>query len=231
MNTDGMRMSRAEQQRRTREEILAAADRLFVEQGFHATSVDQIANAAGYTKGAVYSNFAAKEDLFFAVYERRMDRAVADLERTLEETADPAQWLQSVVEDTTSRRGRDDRWLSTFVEFWAHVIRRPALRERFAAIHARLEAPFVAALERHAQRRGVEPTIDPLQAHLAMSSMSIGLTLERLIRPDLVDAGTGPRISRLVLDEVVKGAADVGADAADGDGRAGAAPRARARRA
>ena len=69
-------MTRAEQQQRTREEVLAAADRLFVERGFHATSVDQIAQAAGYTKGAVYSNFAAKEDLFFAVYERRMERAV-----------------------------------------------------------------------------------------------------------------------------------------------------------
>jgi AcrR family transcriptional regulator len=223
-------MSRAEQQQHTRDAILAAADRLFVEEGFHATSVDQIANAAGYTKGAVYSNFAAKEELFFAVYEQRMDRAVADLERALEEAADPARWLQSVFADTTSRRGRDDRWLSTFFEFWAHVIRRPALRERFAAIHARLEEPFVAAVERHAARHGVEPAIDPLQAHLAMASMSIGLTLERLVRPGVVDAGTGLRIARLVLDEAVKGAADVGANEADGDGRAGAAPRARAHR-
>jgi AcrR family transcriptional regulator len=193
--------------------------------------VDQIANAAGYTKGAVYSNFAAKEDLFFAVYERRMDRALAEIERTLADARDPARWLESVVADTTGRRGRDDRWLSTFFEFWAHVIRRPALRERFAAIHARLEPPFVAAVERHAQRHGVEPAIDPLQSHLAMASMSLGLTLERLIRPDVVDPQTGNRIARVVLDEVVKGAVDVGADEADDDGRAGAAPRARARRA
>jgi len=89
-------MSRAEQQQRTREEVLAAADRLFVEQGFHATSVDQIALAAGYTKGAVYSNFAAKEDLFFAVYEQRMDRALAELERMLAAAADPAAWIESV---------------------------------------------------------------------------------------------------------------------------------------
>jgi AcrR family transcriptional regulator len=224
-------MTRAEQQQHTREEILAAADRLFVEEGFHATSVDQIANAAGYTKGAVYSNFAAKEDLFFAVYERRMDQVVADLERTLAEASDPADWIQSVFADTSSRRGRDDRWLSTFFEFWAHVIRRPALRERFAAIHARLETPFVAAVRRHADQHGVEPALDPLQTHLAMGCMSMGLTLERLIRPDVVDADTGARISRLVLDELVKGAGDVGTDRTTDGRRKGTATGSRAGRA
>jgi AcrR family transcriptional regulator len=221
-------MTRAEQQQRTRDEIVTAADRLFVEQGFHATSVDQIAAAAGYTKGAVYSNFDAKEDVFFAVYEQRMERALAELHRTLAASDDPAGWIESVLVDTSSRRGRDDRWLSTFFEFWAHVIRRPALRKRFATIHARLEGPFVAALERHADDHG---TIDARQVNLAMMSMSLGLTLERLIRPDVVDADLGPRMARLVLDELVRGADDVGADAAADGRRQGAAARPRAGRA
>ena len=51
--------------------MIEAAESLFVEQGFHATSVDQVAAEAGYTKGAVYSNFESKEDLFLAVYEQR----------------------------------------------------------------------------------------------------------------------------------------------------------------
>src|SRR5829696_7979584 len=65
------RLTRAEKRERTYEELISAAERLFIEQGFHATSVDEIALEAGYTKGAVYSNFDSKEDLFFAVYERR----------------------------------------------------------------------------------------------------------------------------------------------------------------
>jgi AcrR family transcriptional regulator len=224
-------MTRAEQQQRTREEVLSAADRLFVERGFHATSVDQIAQAAGYTKGAVYSNFAAKEDVFFAVYERRMERAVRELERTLAASPDPAGWIESVIADTSRRRGRDDRWLSTFFEFWAHVVRRPALRERFAAIHARLEGPFVAALERHADDHGARLAIDPRQVYLAMTAMSLGLTLERLVRPYAVDGDLGTRIARLVLNELVKGADDEGADGATGGGGARAARRPRAGRA
>jgi AcrR family transcriptional regulator len=224
-------MTRAEQQQRTREEVLSAADRLFVERGFHATSVDQIAQAAGYTKGAVYSNFAAKEDVFFAVYERRMERAVRELERTLAASPDPAGWIESVIADTSRRRGRDDRWLSTFFEFWAHVVRRPALRERFAGIHARLEGPFVAALERHADDHGARLAIDPRQVHLAMTAMSLGLTLERLVRPDAVDGDLGTRIARLVLNELVKGADDEGADGATGRRGTRAARRPRAGRA
>ena len=136
-----------------------------------------------------------------------------------------------MIADTGRRRGRDDRWLSTFFEFWAHVVRRPALRKRFAAIHARLEGPFVVALERHADDHGTQPAIDPRQVHLAMTAMTLGLTLERLVRPQVVDGDIATRIARLVLDHLVKGADDVGADGADGRRRTGAAPRPRAGRA
>jgi AcrR family transcriptional regulator len=76
-------LTRADRQARTREELVDAAERLFTTNGFHATSIDAVADAAGYTKGAVYSNFASKEDLFFGVYERRVDRRVEEMEVTL----------------------------------------------------------------------------------------------------------------------------------------------------
>jgi AcrR family transcriptional regulator len=119
---------------------VAAADRLFVAGGFHATTLDQIAADAGYTKGAVYSNFGSKEDLFFAVYERRADRIEAQLTELLAD--DVAAGLHRIAGDTTGRRGRDDGWLAVFFEFWAHVIRHPELRERFAEIHRRVQVPW-----------------------------------------------------------------------------------------
>ena len=59
--------TRAERKARTREQLVSSAERLFKRDGFHASSVDAVADDAGYTKGAVYSNFAGKEELFFAV--------------------------------------------------------------------------------------------------------------------------------------------------------------------
>ena len=57
----------------TKEHLLEAAAIVFARDGFHGASLDDIAALAGFTKGAVYSNFASKEDLFFAVYERRVE--------------------------------------------------------------------------------------------------------------------------------------------------------------
>ena len=59
-----VRLSRVERREKTRQDLLTAAEACFVTRGFHATSVDEVAEQAGYTKGAVYSNFASKEDLF-----------------------------------------------------------------------------------------------------------------------------------------------------------------------
>jgi AcrR family transcriptional regulator len=225
-----MRLTRAEQQQRTREEILAAADRLFVEQGFHATSVDQIAQAARYTKGAVYSNFDAKEDLFFAIYEQRMERALAEVERRKRQTGDPRSVILAMTSDTARRRGRDDRWLATFFEFWAHVVRRPALRARFAAIHARMRDSFAEGLQQMAAERDAELPVGAQPAAAAMLAMSFGLALERLVQPDVVDDQLGVRVTELVLDDLVKGASDGGTDRTAAGGGPRAAARARAGR-
>src|SRR6476646_3433539 len=103
------RLTRAERREQTRDDLIAAADWLFVEGGFHATSLDQIAAAAGYTKGAVYSNFASKEDLFFAVYERRAEVSQAQMRELL---VDPDAMIDRLASDTAGRRGRDDGWLA-----------------------------------------------------------------------------------------------------------------------
>src|SRR5947208_14753248 len=68
------RLSRDERRRQTREELLEVAAGVFRELGYHRASVDLVAEAAGYTKGAVYSNFSGKDDLFLAVFDRETER-------------------------------------------------------------------------------------------------------------------------------------------------------------
>jgi len=209
-------MTRAEQQQRTREEVLAAADRLFVERGFHATSVDQIAQAAGYTKGAVYSNFAAKEDLFFAVYERRVERFAAAAGH-LSEAADVDAAVREQVAAAAARRDHEDGWLAVFVEFWAHVLRHPEHRARFAELHGRAMEPFVAALDRLAAERGPVPGLDSRELATAMMGVSTALGLERLTRPDVVGPELAVKVNKLFADAL--GRASGGAAArGDGDG-------------
>jgi AcrR family transcriptional regulator len=190
--------TRAERQARTREELIEAAERLFTGEGFHATSVADVAAEAGYTTGAVYSNFASKEDLFLAVYERRAEAAVRHAERTFAEL-EPAAALESLAMDTAARRGRDDGWLAVFLEFWAHVVRTPELRGRFAEIHARVMQPVADVVDELTGGR------DGAAVTAAMNVMQIGLALERLTRPGVVDAELAARVVRLVLADMTKG--------------------------
>jgi AcrR family transcriptional regulator len=199
LNTRGMPpvLTRAERQQRTREELVDAAECLFSRQGFHATSIDAVAAEAGFTTGAIYSNFESKEDLFFAVYERRADAAVRYVQRTIDKLG-PETALERMGADTAARRGRDDGWLAVFLEFWAHVVRRPELRARFAEIHARASQPVADAVEQ--LTGGGEPPMTAAGVTAAMNVMQIGLALERLTRPGLVDPTLQTRMTRLALD-------------------------------
>jgi AcrR family transcriptional regulator len=193
--------TRAERQARTRDELIDAAERLFTRQGFHATALDAIADEAGYTKGAVYSNFASKEDVFFAVYERRVERFLPELERTLAKTTDVGAAVLAVTVRHRARQEREqDGWLAVFLEFWTHVLRHPEHRSRFAAIHGRYLQPFAAALDRWAAEHGIELPLDAGRLTVALTVMATGLGLERLTQPDVIDPDFAVRMHQLWMD-------------------------------
>jgi hypothetical protein len=85
------------------------------------------------------------------------------------------------------------------------VIRHPEFRVRFAAIHRRLQVPIAGALERIAADRGVELPDTALSLAVAANAMQIGLALERLTQPEVVDEALGARMSRRMLDELERG--------------------------
>ena len=186
--------SRSERQALTRSALVDAAERLFVAQGFHATSLDAVAAEAGYTKGAVYSNFASKEDVFFAVYERRLDTRVAEIHALLEAAPLARDAIEAMARTAPIRSEQDDGWLAVFFEFWAHVLRHEELRERFAALHARVIEPLSVAMVRHAEEAGEVLPEDPRKLATARYAMQLGLQLERLTQPDVVDSDLGARM-------------------------------------
>jgi AcrR family transcriptional regulator len=180
--------TRADRQASTRLGLLEAAERLFEERGYAATSLDAVADAAGYTKGAVYSNFASKEDLFFAIYERRVERLLAEVESATAEASNDELAAERVMESIVERREGGDGWLAVFLEFWTHVLRHPEHRERFAAIHSRAIEPIADAIDRIAAEQRIELPGDARQLAIAAFALTTGLGLERLTAPDVVAA-------------------------------------------
>jgi AcrR family transcriptional regulator len=200
--------TRVERQARTRTELLDAAERLFTSYGFHVTFIEVVADEAGYTKGAVYGNFASKEDLFFAVYERRVERFIPEVKQALTDAPSTAEALLSVVSAHVRRREENyDGWLAVFLEFWTHVLRHPEHRDRFAAIHNRYIDLFAAAISRLAGERGVPLPFDARHLAVAMTILATGLGLERLTQPGLIDASFGVEMQKLWLDYLTGNAA------------------------
>jgi AcrR family transcriptional regulator len=155
-------------------------------------------------KGAVYSNFASKEDLFFAVYERRVEQVLTEVAPGLCQLGAERAFDQ-LAAGAMHRCDPDDGWRAVFFEFWAHVVRHPELRERFAAIHARFLEPLAEAVQQLAEDRGLALPADVTasQVAVAWNAMEVGLALERLTQPQTVDVALARRMGRLLLDAVL----------------------------
>jgi AcrR family transcriptional regulator len=109
----------------TREILLTSAEQLFIERGYARVSISDICSAAGFTRGAFYSNFADKDDLVLALFDQhageRLDRLEAMLATTSARDAD--EWVQSLLAVTPQDRG----WIQLFLEFRLLAPRQPEL--------------------------------------------------------------------------------------------------------
>jgi AcrR family transcriptional regulator len=113
----------------TRQRLLEAALKVFAEQGFGRSTVEQVCERAGYTRGAFYSNFASLDDLFLAMWEQRSTELIDGLRQALRDM-DTAKVrdVRAVVELVTPAVPVDDSWYRITSEFTAHALRNPGLR-------------------------------------------------------------------------------------------------------
>ncbi len=168
--------------------LLRAAGELFAQRGFEGTSVDEIAQRAGYSKGALYWHFASKHELFFALMDAFVDAPAREMIELLR-SAPPEQDMAPEA----SRRfveliGAQRELLLLDHEYWAQAVRDPQLRERYAAHRAELRVDLGRALEVRLAHLGVPATtIAPELMATIVMALSAGLTRERLI-----DAGAVP---------------------------------------
>lgn len=183
------RLTRVQQAERNRERVLVAARRVFLDKGYHNASIDEVAEAAGFSKGVVYSQFGSKADLFLALLERRIEeRAAQNLEAVADRpAADALRQLWQLGEDA---RRADDGWPLLVVEFRVHAAREPDLRTRYAELHDRALDGIAALIEQVVREEGRAlpfPAHDLARLVLALDS---GYALEE--STDRIDWSTAP---------------------------------------
>lgn len=177
------RLSREESRAQTRQDLLDAAKMLFARQGFEGSSVEQIAEAAGYTRGAFYSNFESKEVLLIALIERCFEDDLAGIARLQGDLATISAGFQQAA-NLEEARHREAHLLK--MEFWMCALRYPAVRDAYAGHHARLRAAIGSLIER--QFAAMHRPLPAPAAELAAVTVALrnGLDSQKLISPDAV---------------------------------------------
>jgi AcrR family transcriptional regulator len=184
------RLTRAQSQARTRALLLDSAARLFARKGYAACSLEEVAEAAGFSIGAVYSNFASKEDLLLAVLEAHMASDTGDLARVLQAEGGVEQRLRRVDAYVQDQADSHHDWCLLNWEFWLHALRDPKLRPRLAAHVAASRAELAAMLERQFTQQGISLPFPADQLALLGTALADGLLLRRFLDPDSVAPGT-----------------------------------------
>jgi AcrR family transcriptional regulator len=185
----GPRLTRDEKKALTREKLLDAATRVFARRGFAAASLDEVAEEAGLTKGAVYSQFGSKDDLVIALFEERLDtqtrRIATDVDASLDiaEQAEAAGRMLEKVED----EARDLFLLQN--EFYLHAIRNPDFHPAHRERTKRLRAEIVQMVEEGVANANVPLTLPVDQVATVMNALALGLGLLRLEDHEAVPDG------------------------------------------
>lgn len=170
-----------------RTRILNAASREFAARGFADARIDAIAEDAGFTKGAVYSNFGGKDDLFYALLhqqiELRTDIAALimdDLPPTVDEAIDV---LSSRL---TASIGQNREWQLLFFEYWVRAMRDPDRRKVFAENRRAARTAIARQIESVLEHTSVRISVSVEQMALVILGLVNGLSVEALADDDVV---------------------------------------------
>jgi AcrR family transcriptional regulator len=182
----------------TRQHLLDAAAIVFSREGFHGATLDEVASTAGFTKGAVYSNFKSKDELFLELLDDRVERQFAVATEVLEggshETAEQLPRVRELLHSNAFFW--EDSWTTLYLEFVLYSRRNPEAAAKLAASARRTRELVTAMVDHEYAAVGTQPKYPT--AHLAEISLALfnGLGIDRL-----VDAGS---VTNETLDTVLQ---------------------------
>lgn len=196
------RLSRAESQARTRETLLATAKTCFLRDGFAETSLEGIAEAAGYSKGAVYSNFRNKTELCLAVIDSIRGERAQSLGLAMVGTTTLDERITALESWAEANIGDRD-WTALEVEFAVHAGRDAKLASELALRHDAFRASLIALVLSQAEEHRVALPLPAEDVALTLLSLGVGLGVQRAIDPTLSVRTLG-KLVRLFVRERTK---------------------------
>jgi AcrR family transcriptional regulator len=200
--------------------LLESAQRVFFERGFQGASLEAVSEEAGLTKGAVYSRFESKADLFLAYQEERNEHTVQRFEQRAQALGPGDRpvdllvgyWREKLLHDPSE-------YTLLVIEFWASACRDPEIHRRFCDQHERCMAGVAEVLDGAAERLGGELALPALELVRLSTGIAHGLALEQLLNREKVDEGM-IELAFTPIEELPVPSGPDGRRAARSDGRA-----------
>ena len=181
------RLTRKEKQAHTRECLMRAAARVFADRGLQQASIDEVAEHAGYTKGAFYANFKNKEELFLAMLDERFAQRIEDIEAAIAGEGTAAEKARRYGDTFALTLRADREWERLFFEFSAYAARDEEFREELVTRYRAMRDQIAHALSAHANGEGKEKgTLSFDEVALLICIMGNGFALEKLLEGDAV---------------------------------------------
>lgn len=160
---------------------MQAARRLFLTRGFTRVTIEDVAARAGYTRGAVYSNFANKGELFLALVDERFEARRDHAASELPPTATAAQHVDALARVLAADAAQSREWLTAEVEFAAFAATDPQLSGRVMAAQQQGREALAALLDERCRAIGITPALPPEELAIVVASLTRGLTIEFLV--------------------------------------------------
>jgi AcrR family transcriptional regulator len=163
---------------------LDAASKVFAAEGFAGATIDAIGQAAGFTKGAVYSNFGSKDELFLALLDREFELRGEQIATALESGGDTTVAAQALSRSVLDSVHDHADYYVLFVEYWLRAVRDPELRERLIARRRAAAAQQADNLAGSAAVTSGRPLAELAQL---VVTMNLGIAMEEVLRPGTID--------------------------------------------
>ena len=177
------RLSRAEQNERNRALVLEAARRIFLARGYHAATLDEIADQAGFSRGVVQSRFGNKADLFLSLLEEQIAERAAQNAR-LAERLSGVEGMRVLREHAARRNRAELDWGLLLIEFRVHAARDADLSRRYAALHGRTRQGLAEVISGIYRRAGQPPPLLPEEIAQMILTVEAGIRLEQAAEPE-----------------------------------------------
>jgi AcrR family transcriptional regulator len=179
------RLSREESQALTRTRLIDTAQQLFVANGYGGTSIRDIAERAGYSQGAFYSNFASKEEVLLELLRGHMEAEGAQLSSVMDSDGRTPEQIFAELESWAATLNQDASWSMLSIELQLHARRSPAFAASYQTVWDAHRARLGGVIGKLFTTLGRTPPADREELAAAFMALAHGLALQSMgSRPD-----------------------------------------------